>query len=211
MKKIHLNNCHLYWVYDFDLAQKLDPHFAIFKSIMESDLVDIVQFRAKNLTLLAYQAWCEELLKNLPSTKTLRFSNDHASVLSELSLDGVHVGDEDMPVADAQKLYPNHIIGATARSFERAKQAFADGAHYLGAGTVFETTTKQGLISKGVDFIVEMQQMVDIPVFAIGGIDSGNVEQLVEKGIRRVAVASSILKVKDPLEEVLLLKARLTQ
>ena len=96
-----------------------------------------------------------------------------------------------MPVAEARKILgTDKIIGATARAMNRAISSENEGADYLGVGTVFATTTKHGLITQGPEFAKAVQESVEIPVFAIGGINSRNVSDLIQIGVNRVAVAS---------------------
>ena len=192
----------IYWVYDYDLQMKLDPDLVIFKSLMDSGDIDIVQFRAKGISLDDYLIWSESLLNKLGETDSIVVANDFCEAVDKLGLDGVHIGQSDMPLQEARELLGDKIIGATARSFEAADNA-NEIADYIGAGTVFQTTTKEGLEPKGPSFIKEMKERVSIPVFPIGGIDSQNAVQLVESGIKKAAIASCLLKADDPQKELL--------
>ena len=199
----------LYWVYDFDLCQKLDADYSILKMLLASDLIDIIQFRAKTLGEVDYALWVKELLPLVVRSKTLVFSNDFVSIVNELDLDGVHVGQDDMTVVDVREvLGADKLIGATARTEERALLAGGQGADYLGVGTVFNTTTKQGLTAKGPQFITHIQSLVNCPVFPIGGIDTENAVLLQkETAVGCAAIASCLLTADEPLVYAAQLKA----
>jgi thiamine-phosphate pyrophosphorylase len=199
-----LENAVIYWVYDYGLYQKFDRKLIIFKELMESGLIDILQFRAKSISLDEYLVWCETLLKKIPESKSLLLANDFCGAVDRLGLDGVHIGQKDLPLPEARELLGSKIIGATARSMQVALEAepYAD---YIGAGTVFETTTKQGLNPRGPAFIKEITTKIKKPIFPIGGISSNNASELVEKGIRKAAVASSLMNSAKPFDELVLI------
>lgn len=204
-----LNEAKIYWVYDYQLSQKLDAKNCIFRELMESNYIDIVQFRAKNISLSQYLRWSESLLKVLPNNNSLILANDFCESVAILGLDGVHVGQNDLSLEEVRAMLGTKVIGATARSIEVALEA-DKVADYIGAGTVFETTTKEGLNPAGPEFIKDLSSKVQCPVFPIGGIDSSNVDQLTQLGINKAAVASCLLKSTDPLQELMNLSKALT-
>lgn len=201
MLKQRVQQAVLYWVYDFDLCQKLDGNYEILKSLLNSGLIDIIQFRAKNLDEAAYEKWVAEVLPLVNRQTTLVFSNDFVEVVNKLNLDGVHVGQDDMPVEKAREILGDEkLIGATARSEERALLADGQNADYLGVGTVFETSTKQGLTAKGPQFISHIKSLVKCPVFPIGGIEVENAAFLQsETNVGCAAIASCLLRAQNPL------------
>lgn len=198
-----LETAKIYWVYDYDLSKKCDEDTRIFQELMATGHIDIVQFRAKNVSLDDYLKWCESLLKFIPeNNNSLIVANDFCESVEVLGLDGVHIGQNDLSLAEARSMLGDKIIGATARSIDAAIKAdrYAD---YIGAGTVFQTTTKAGLKPAGPQFIKDLTEQVQKPVFPIGGINSQNAIQLAEYGIYKAAVASCLLHSKDPLQELL--------
>lgn len=203
----NLQNSNIYWVYDKNLSDQYDPSLKILNKLISSGGIDIIQFRAKDLEYSSYCTWVEKLKAKVDFKNVLTFSNDHISAYKDLDLDGVHVGADDTPVNKARELLGvDCLIGATARTLERALLVDKQGADYLGVGTVFTTTTKQGLTAKGPNFIKDIQNKVKAPVFAIGGIDSQNALELMTVGINKVAVASNLLHTTDPLQELISLK-----
>ncbi|MCM8532435.1 MAG: thiamine phosphate synthase [Lentisphaeraceae bacterium] len=199
----NLLNSHIYWVYDKSLSDQYDPSLEVLNKLITSGGVDVIQFRAKNLNYSSYCSWVERLKQKVDFQNVLTFSNDHIEAYKDLGLDGVHVGADDTPVDQARQILGNDcLIGATARTLDRALLADRQGADYLGVGTVFTTTTKQGLTAKGPNFIRNVQDQVNIPVYAIGGINSKNASELKGVSIDKVAVASNLLNTANPLEEL---------
>ena len=209
--KYRLQKSKIYWVYDKDLADKYDPKAELFQKHLVSGYIDLLQFRAKNIDMESYMKWVDSLKSKIDLSSVLTFTNDHVECISELGLDGVHIGADDMPVQEARSLLgDNVLIGSTARTLTRALSSLEEGADYLGVGTVFSTNTKPGLITQGPDFAKSVKDSVDIPVFAIGGIKSGNVNKLVKLGVNRVAVASSLLNQTNSKDELFSLYKQLS-
>jgi thiamine-phosphate pyrophosphorylase len=125
--------------------------------------------------------------------------NDHADIAAAVEADGVHVGQDDLPLKHARRIVgDNRIIGISTHSVREAVEAQAGGADYIGFGPVFETSTKDAAGEpKGASGIAEVQREVDIPVVAIGGIQRNCIQDLFQSGARAVAVASAILRGDD--------------
>jgi thiamine-phosphate pyrophosphorylase len=128
--------------------------------------------------------------------------NDRADVAVAANADGVHLGETDLPVNLARKVCGHEfIIGRTAHSIDEAKQAVRDGADYLGVGPCYPSITKQFKEFASETFLRNVSEEIRLPVFAIGGITSDNLDRLVHLGVKRVAIASSITGAADPGEE----------
>lgn len=125
--------------------------------------------------------------------------NDRADVAVACEADGVHVGDDDLPVAAARRLLgPGKVVGASAGTLEAAVRAEAEGADYLGVGSVFATGTKADAGEAiGVDALARIARAVRIPVVGIGGITVGNAAQVVRAGAVGVAVISAVVAQPD--------------
>lgn len=126
--------------------------------------------------------------------------NDRVDVALACGADGVHLGDDDMPVRDARRLLGSGaVIGATARSSEGARRAAAEGADYLGTGPVFPTTTKGGIgVVVGEKGLSQVVESVPVPVVGIGGITVENAARVIAAGAVGVAVVSDIMTAEDP-------------
>lgn len=124
--------------------------------------------------------------------------NDRADIALACGAAGVHLGGEDIPIADARRILGgNMIIGATAKTAEAALKAQSDGADYLGVGAVFPSKTKDAVITS-VETLGEICRAVSIPVCAIGGLDGGNCKILRGSGVSGMAAVSAIMNSSDP-------------
>lgn len=158
----------------------------------------MIQLRDKGLDGKAIRS--EELLETLKGLKALteQFGvplviNDHVALAVAAGAGGVHLGQGDGSVAEARaQLGPQGIIGVTVHSVEEALRAQADGADYLGAGAVFATESKAGVIPLGHIELAEICRSVTLPVAAIGGIQEDNLLALAGTGISGVAVISAV-------------------
>jgi thiamine-phosphate pyrophosphorylase len=139
-------------------------------------------------------------LRRLTAERGVTFIvNDRVDVALAVDADGVHLGQEDMPAALARQLMgPAKVIGVSAGTVEEAKRAEKEGANYLGVGPVYATVTKPDAGEPiGVEGLAEILRAVSIPVVAIGGINEGNVEEVVATGADGVAVVSAVVGAQD--------------
>jgi thiamine-phosphate pyrophosphorylase len=128
--------------------------------------------------------------------------NDRVDVAMAIDADGVHVGQDDLPVADARRLVgPDKIVGASAGTVQEAVQAEADGADYVGVGSIFATATKPDAgPAIGPEAISEIRTVVRIPIVAIGGITPANAAEAIHAGAHGVAVLSAVVGADDVRE-----------
>lgn len=173
--------------------------------------VDILQLRAKDRQPTEVEILGKQLLPLAREAGVPLIINDHPQVAANVGADGVHVGQDDMPVAAARALIgQNKIVGKSTHSLEQAIAAQAEGADYIGFGPLFATPTKPGRPAIGTrDIAAAHQQVTDIPIFCIGGVKLENLPALVEAGARRVVIVSGILQADDPTRYIREVKARL--
>merc|ERR1712176_600687 len=128
--------------------------------------------------------------------------NDRVDVAIAVDADGVHVGDDDIPVKIARKMVgPMKIVGASVKTPEQAIRAERDGADYVGSGACYSTSTKSDSTLIGLDAVKKIKESVDIPVVAIGGIDHENAKEvLVETNADGLAVVSSVFDSLDVVQ-----------
>ena len=127
----------------------------------------------------------------------------------QLGAEGVHVGQSDLPVADARRLMgPDKIVGATTKTVPQALEAYEQGADYLGVGAIYPTTTKVKTILTSTDTLREICEAVPIAVNAIGGLNKDNIDVLEGIPIAGICVVSAIMKAADPRQAAQQLKAR---
>ncbi len=135
--------------------------------------------------------------------------DDRVDVALAIDADGVHVGASDMPVATARRLMgDDKIVGATAKTVPWAKEAYEQGADYLGVGAIYSTTTKVKTVLTSTDTLRDICNAVPIPANAIGGLNKDNIDVLEGIPIAGICVVSAIMKADDPKQVAIELKAR---
>ena len=138
--------------------------------------------------------------------------NDHVDIALAVDADGVHLGQEDLPLTVARQLAPELLIGASTHSLEQALQAEKDGADYINIGPIFITKTKEGVESSlGPEAIARISPYIKVPFTVMGGIDEENLELVLAKGARRVAMVTAITRAADIAASVRLLKERISE
>lgn len=125
--------------------------------------------------------------------------NDRVDLAIAADADGVHLGQQDLPVAEARKLLgPGRTIGRSTTNAEEMQRAIEEGADYIGVGPVYSTPTKPDKQAAGLDYVRYAAAKSPIPWFAIGGIDINNLDQVLNAGASRVAVVRSIMEAEQP-------------
>ncbi len=153
-----------------------------------------VQYRDKERSRRAVYEESVKLGRITKNFNALFIVNDHPDIALAVNADGIHLGQDDLPIREARKIMgKDKIIGISTHNLEQAVDAQRDGADYIGFGPVFHTTTKDAGSPKGIDMIHEIKKQVHIPVVAIGGINLENIRSVLEAGADAVAVASAIL------------------
>jgi thiamine-phosphate pyrophosphorylase len=156
--------------------------------------VKCIQYREKDLSrreIYGNAVTLRELTRSFDATLII---NDHADIALAVGADGVHLGQDDLPLKEARKIMGGRIVGISTHNLEQAKEAELGGADYIGFGPVFHTTTKDAGTPKGIDIIRTVKENVGIPVVAIGGISLGNIVSVVDAGADAVALATAICK-----------------
>lgn len=125
--------------------------------------------------------------------------NDRVDVAHIIGADGVHLGQNDIDIDSARHILgKDAIVGISTHSPEDAQRAVASGADYIGVGPVFETPTKPGRKSVGLEYVEWASENVNIPWFAIGGINTENVSEVINAGASKIAVVRAIINDKNP-------------
>jgi thiamine-phosphate pyrophosphorylase len=172
--------------------------------------VDIVQLRDKLGTSREALKFVQRSLAWLRGRVPF-IVNDRVDIARISGADGVHLGQDDIPVKEARKLLgPTKIIGKSCQSLVRVEEACREGADYLGFGSVFKTLTKPERKPMDLAWLRKAAGASRLPLFAIGGITGGNLEQVLACGITRVAVCREVLLAKDVAFSVGEMKKALT-
>lgn len=170
---------------------------------------DVIQLRHKSLPRGELLGLARRLRDAVSGA--LFIVNDHLDIALLSGADGAHLGPDDLSIAAARRVAGDRLlIGASASTLERARQAIADGADYLGSGPAFVTPIKSGKKVLGPHGIAAIAGSVDVPVFAIGGIDESNIAQLTALGLRRVCVIRAVGEAPDPERAARTLRGMLT-
>ena len=175
---------------------------AAFCSTIESAVrsgVSMVQLREKTAGSRDFYQLALRVQQITQQYKLPLIINDRLDIALAVDADGVHVGQEDLPVSVVRRLLgPDKIIGATAATVAAALHAEAEGADYIGSGAVFPTLTKPGKQVLPLAVLTQIKQAVRVPVVAIGGITADNLLALKNTGIDGIAVVSAIMNSADP-------------
>ena len=159
---------------------------------------DAIQLRAKN-TELGEIIRIGKIIKGLLQGKNILYMiNDFASAADNLAADGVHLGQNDLPVENARRIVgTNKIIGLSTHSLQQAQQAEKQGADYIGVGPIFSTAAKPEMKGLSPRIITEIQKRTEIPFIAIGGINLNNLGQVLAAGARNIAVCRAVICADD--------------
>ena len=160
--------------------------------------VTIIQLREKNLTTNQYYQLAKQVKEITDAYQVPLIIDDRLDVCLAVDAAGLHIGDDELPVPVArQVLGPDKILGVTAKTVKRALEAEEGGANYLGTGAIFPTTTKENAPITLISTLKTICQRVAIPVVAIGGLTSENIDQLIGTGIAGVAVVRDLMQAED--------------
>ena len=197
LRKSLLKKSQLYLILD-------RPDFSRFslkkiRHLVSGNKVALIQLRDKFSAKADILKFALKLSKYLASTKTLFIVNDYADIAVRVLADGVHLGQEDLPLNEARKILgKDKIIGLSCHNLAQASRAQKQGADYIGFGPLYATATKPGYPGIGLKAAAELKAKIKIPYFAIGNINEGNIKEITAAGFKRIAVCRAILNAKDP-------------
>lgn len=188
-----LRSAHLYLV-----TSPTDNLFATVESALQGGLT-LVQYRDKEADDSMRLQNAQKLRQLCREYKALFIVNDRVDLALAVDADGVHLGQEDMPFEWARQMLGQHkIIGRSTHSPEELSRAIAEGADYVGVGPVYETTTKAGRPAAGLEYVRYAAAHCSIPWYAIGGIDTQNIYEVLGAGAERVSVVRAIMQADQP-------------
>jgi thiamine-phosphate pyrophosphorylase len=160
----------------------------------------LIQYREKNATMREKYGAASRLCSIVKEQGVPFMVNDHADLAVAVRADGVHLGQDDLPVCAARRILgAGSVIGVSAGSVAEALQAQSDGAEYVSVGPVYPTRTKPDAgPAVSPELVREIVRAVQIPVVVIGGINASNVEAVMALGVSGVAVVSAVMKAEKP-------------
>ncbi|GIX05483.1 MAG: hypothetical protein KatS3mg114_1352 [Planctomycetaceae bacterium] len=161
--------------------------------------VKLIQIREKNeddRRLFERCRWARQITREYGA---LLIINDRPDLAVLVDADGVHVGQDDLPIAEVRRIVGGErLVGVSTHSIEQAERAVRAGADYLGVGPVFSSRTKTFEQLAGLEYVRQISEQITLPWFAIGGIDEKNVQEVLAAGATRVAVSQAICAAEDP-------------
>jgi thiamine-phosphate pyrophosphorylase len=194
-----LSRCRLYGILDLGYVEIADARKMA--EALVTGGVDLLQLRGKNQLPAEIEKLAGELRPVLSERDLPLIINDHPQIARNVQADGVHLGQDDLPIAEARKIVgPECAVGKSTHSLDQAIRAFYEGADYIGFGPIFATPTKPDYPAIGLDDIAKVHESVRLPIFCIGGIKLDNLAKVIEAGARRVVIVSGLLQASDPAE-----------
>jgi len=164
----------------------------------------LVQLRTKEMSSNEFYRLAVEARELTRQARCLLIINDRVDIAMASHADGVHLGQEDLPLAIARRLMGKEkLIGISTHDLAQVQEAERGGADYIGFGPIFGTATKDtGYSARGLTMLREVRKVVKIPIVAIGGITEDNVAQVWAAGTDSAAIISDIMKAEDIAEKV---------
>jgi len=158
-----------------------------------------IQLREKEWSKREILPWAYRLRELTREHQVTFILNDHPDIALAVEADGVHLGQDDFPLREARRIAgPNFILGASTHSVGEARKAVEEGADYINIGPIFPTGTKKGVIAPvGPDMITEVTSVVKHPFTVMGGVKLNNVEEVLKRGARRIAVVTAVVSADD--------------
>ena len=181
-----------------DHCSDVDAFCTIVEKALQAG-VTVLQLREKTATTRDFYQLALRIKPIARQYNVPLLINDRLDIALAVDADGVHVGQEDLPVAVVRRLIgPDKILGATAATVAAAQTAETEGADYIGSGAMFPTLTKPGKQVLPLNVLAQIKQAVQVPVVAIGGITADNLLTLKITGVDGLAVVSAIMDNADP-------------
>jgi thiamine-phosphate pyrophosphorylase len=158
----------------------------------------VIQLRDKENSKKRLLFIAEEM-KNLCTEHDVMFIvNDYLDIALAVDADGLHLGQDDLPIDITRRLLPvDKILGCSARTLDKAIIARKEGADYIGVGAMYPTATREGAEVVGPDRLREIKKAVALPIVAIGGINEDNIKEVIKAGADSIAVIGAVLGVED--------------
>ena len=186
----------LYAILDPEQTRGRDPE-AVVRRLLDGG-AKLVQLRAKTLAPRDFLQLARSARSLTRSHDCRLIINDRADIALACDADGVHLGQEDLPLHAARKIMGQKLIGISTHDTDQAEEAERAGADYIGFGPMFGTTTKAtGHAARGVEMLRQVRAAVKLPIVAIGGIKENNVQEVWRAGADSAAIISDILGAED--------------
>lgn len=171
--------------------------------------IDVLQYREKlkDKSLKQIFKECCEIREITAAANVPFIINDYADIAMTVGADGIHLGQEDIPIDSIRKIAPEMMIGCSTHSPEQAEKAVADGADYIGVGPIFATLTKDDVCDAvGLEYLEHVAATHDIPLVAIGGIKISNLREVLSRGAKTVCLVTEIIGAENIEKRIMEIK-----
>lgn len=186
----------LYAILDPEQTKGRDPE-TVLQSLLAGGAA-MIQLRVKSLAPSDFFELAKVARAATRAHDCKLILNDRIDIAVACDADGVHLGQDDLPLAAGRKLMGEKIVGISTHDLAQAEAAERNGADYIGFGPMFGTTTKDtGYAARGVEMLGKIRAAVKLPIVAIGGINEQNVTQVWQAGADSAAIISDILHAED--------------
>jgi thiamine-phosphate pyrophosphorylase len=195
-KKQRLSKANLYVIADKKICKDRRIEEVVTQAIKGG--AQMIQYRDKESSDREFLELAS-ILQNICQNRKIPFIiNDRVDIAAYLKVDGVHLGQDDLPLKIARKILgSSRIIGISTENIDQAKEAEKQGADYVGIGPIFTTLTKRIEKPIGLEIIRQAKEYLKIPFFPIGGINLENLDQVIKAGSKRMAVGSAVICADD--------------
>jgi thiamine-phosphate pyrophosphorylase len=197
----------LYAILDPEQTNGRSPEMVV-RQLLEGG-VKMIQLRAKASSSRDFLELAQIARELTTPFQCKLIVNDRVDIALASAADGVHLGQEDLPLQIGRNLLGDKIIGISTHNIDQAKEAEENGADYIGFGPMFGTSTKDtGYSARGLEMLAELRAVVALPIVAIGGITEATVEDVWHAGADAAAMISDILKAEEITAKVRAILAR---
>ena len=191
-----LEEASLYAILDLGYVAASEAE-SVARALLEGG-ADVLQLRGKKESVPELAALAAKLHRLTSSAGVPLVINDHAEIARDVPVEGLHLGQDDLPVAEAREIVGRECwIGKSTHSLAQAASAIEEGADYIGFGPLFATPTKPDYPAIGTAEIRRVHEIVPRPIFCIGGIKLSNLGEVLAAGAKRVVIVSGLLQALD--------------
>jgi len=172
--------------------------------------VQVLQYREKEKSLKEKFYECKEIAKIARDNGILFIVNDDIDIAMLVDADGVHIGQDDLPIKEVRKLVgDDKLIGLSTHNPQQALEALKSGADYIGVGPIFPTNTKENVCEPvGLEYLEYVVKNINLPFVAIGGIKENNIELVLKKGAKTIAMVTELTESSDIAKKIKSLKEK---
>lgn len=196
MKNFNFNN-KLYVITESAISRGRSNEFVVKEAIKGG--AKIIQLREKQWGKNKIKEEAIKLLKICRKNNAIFIVNDYVDVALEIGADGVHLGQADMQISEARKICGNKlIIGLSTHSVEQAVKADKEDVDYITIGPIYKTRAKDYTV--GITIIKDILKKIKKPLIAIGGINKNNIDEVLEQGVKSIAVISAVVSAENVKE-----------